>query len=64
MDITGHRGYLRYDGDVSSELMKTHILCVQTINLNQTKWLCQSEESRDEGRLACSCPTNNTNLKV
>ena len=45
----GYKGHLRYDGYVLSELMKTHILCVQTINLNQTKRLCQSEESRDEG---------------
>ena len=41
--------YLRNDRDVVSEMMKTHFLGVQTINDNLTKWLCQSEEGRDDG---------------
>ena len=55
---------LRYDRDVAPNIMKAQLLDVDTINVDYTWWLSETEEGSEHGRLPSTCPTHNANLKA
>lgn len=54
---------LWYNGQFTSEVLEPNILYVDIINANCTSWFSQTEQGRQQGRLASTCTAHYTDLK-
>ena len=54
---------LWYNGQFTPEVLEPNILYVDIINTNRASWFSQTEQGRQQGRLAGTCTAHYTDLK-